>query len=208
MAHKEYTVKQGDCISSIAYEHGFFPDTIWNDSKNSSLKQKRKDSNVLLPGDVVYIRDKEQKEESCSSEKRHRFRKKGVPAEFVLQLLEDDEPRAGVDYTLEIDGQMFSGKTDSEGKLMHSIPPDAKKGNLVIDGTEEHELELGELDPVTEERGLRARLENLGFIAGAQDSSADELKEAIEAFQQKNNLNVTGQADDQTRKKLLEIHGC
>lgn len=204
----KYTVKKGECISSIAYKYGFFSDTLWNLSENAELKQKREDPNVLCPGDEVFIPDKCEKTESGATEQRHRFRKKGVPAKFVLHLLDDDQPRAGVDYTLEIDGHVFSGKTDAEGKLEHSIPPDAKKGKLVIDGTEEHELELGELDPVTEERGLRARLENLGFIAGAQDSSADELKEAIEAFQQKNNLNVTGQADDQTRKKLLEIHGC
>ena len=204
----KHTVRQGDCISSIADKYGFFPDTLWNHAENAQIKQKRKDPNVLLAGDEVFIPDKQEKTESCATEQRHRFRKKGVPAKFVLQLLDDDQPRAGVDYTLEIDGQVFSGKTDSEGKLEHSIPPDAKKGKLVIDGTEEHELELGELDPITEERGLRARLENLGFIAGTQGSSADELKEAIEAFQQKNNLKVTGKADDQTRNKLLEIHGC
>ena len=79
MAYKKYIVKQSDCISSIAFKYGFFPDTIWNDSKNSKLKQDRKDPNVLLPGDEVYIRDKEEKEESCASEERHSFRKKGVP---------------------------------------------------------------------------------------------------------------------------------
>ena len=68
MPHKKHIVKQGDCISNIAYQHGHFPDTIWNDSKNSDLRQKRKDPNVLLPGDVVYIRDIEAKEESCASE--------------------------------------------------------------------------------------------------------------------------------------------
>ena len=35
----KYTVKQGDCISSIADKYGFFPDIIWNDSKNSKLEQ-------------------------------------------------------------------------------------------------------------------------------------------------------------------------
>jgi hypothetical protein len=43
MAYRKYTVKQGDCISNIAFKYGFFPDTIWNDSKNSKLRQDRKD---------------------------------------------------------------------------------------------------------------------------------------------------------------------
>lgn len=67
MAHKKYKVKQGDSICSIAFEHGLFPDTIWNDAKNSSLKQERKDPNVLYPGDVVYVRDKEEKQASCAN---------------------------------------------------------------------------------------------------------------------------------------------
>ena len=79
MAYRKYTVKQGDCISSIAFEYGYFPDTLWNDPKNSKLKHDREDPNSLMPGDEVYIRDKEAKQASCASEKKYRFKRKGVP---------------------------------------------------------------------------------------------------------------------------------
>ena len=56
-----YQVKPGDCVSSIAFEHGFFPDTIWNHPSNKQLKEKRKDPNTLCAGDSVYIPDLREK---------------------------------------------------------------------------------------------------------------------------------------------------
>jgi N-acetylmuramoyl-L-alanine amidase len=60
-----HTVKQGDCISSIAHETGFFWETLWNHPDNAKLKQLRKNPNALLPGDVVSIPDQRVKQESC-----------------------------------------------------------------------------------------------------------------------------------------------
>lgn len=81
-----HTVRQGECISSIAYEYGFFPNTIWNHPDNEQLKQLRKDMNLLEVGDIVKIPEKEEKEESAASEQKHRFRKKGVPAKLRMKI--------------------------------------------------------------------------------------------------------------------------
>ena len=209
MAYKKYIVKQGDCISSIAFKYGFFPDTIWNDSKNSKLKQDRKDPNVLLPGDVVYIPDKEEKEESCASEKKHRFKRKGVPEKLIIQFRCDGEPRANETYVLDIDGELSEGKTDKNGKVEIPIPPDAKKGNITFRDTgDKYNLNLGHLDPITETSGVQKRLRNLGFYDGPVDGKMSEkLEQAIHAFQEKNNLEPTGTLDENTRSKIEEAYG-
>ncbi len=209
MAGKKHTVKQGDCIASIAFKYGFFPDSIWNDPDNRELKDEREDPNVLLPGDAVYIREKEEKEESCAAEKRHRFKRKGVPEKLMVQFKRAGEPRADADYTLDIDGTLSEGKTDGDGKVEVAIPPNARKGKITFrEEGDEYELELGELDPVSEISGVQGRLRNLGFFAGDPDGQVSPaLEGAIRAFQETQDLEVTGDPDDKTRKKLEEVYG-
>lgn len=201
-----HKIQEGDCISSIAYEHGFFPDTIWNHADNADLRQLRKDPNVLAVDDVVVIPDLRKKQVEVPVEKRHRFRRKGVPERFKLCLMWFGQPRNGLDYTLDIDGVVIKGTTDDKGWLDQPIPPNAKKGRLIISSNEEYEFDLGTLYPIEEEDGAVNRLTNLGYY-DPQDKDAEALQEAIEEFQLLNKLDVTGELDQATRDKLLELHG-
>jgi N-acetylmuramoyl-L-alanine amidase len=207
---KEHEVKQGECISSIAEKYGLFPETIWDDAANAELKEKRKDPNVLYLGDVVVIPDKREKEESGATENRHRFRRKGNTENLEIQLLDEGTPRANENYILDVDGKLLSGTTDARGRLKEIIPSNAKKGKLLVgDEQEEYMLDLGYLDPIDQISGIQARLNNLGYDCGAVDGELNpETKEMLEEFQEKHDLQVTGEADDQTRAKLLEEHGC
>lgn len=205
-----YVVKEGDCISSIAFENGFFEETIWNHPNNAQLKQKRKDPNILMPGDVVHVPDIRVKEVSEPTNQVHKFNLKGVPAKLSLRLLFDGEPRRNESYTLDIDGKVMTGATDSDGNLKVSIPPNAKRGKLVIgtgDRQMEYNLRLGRLDPVDEVTGVQVRLRNLGFDCGHINGILDEeTKQALQAFQITAGLPATGEIDAATKNKLQQTH--
>jgi hypothetical protein len=205
--YRVYTVKEGDGISSIAFQFGLPPDSVWNDPKNRDLKERRKDPNVLSPGDVVYVRDKELKEVEGATEQRHRFRRKGIPEVLRLRFVDEDgEPRAHVPFVLEIDGTLLDGKTDADGVLVHQVPPNAKHGSLTLgSGAEQEvlELRLGHLDPVTEISGVQGRLNNLGYDCGDElGKPGEETRRAVCRFQADHGLPVTGEADDATCQAL------
>lgn len=205
-----YQVKQGDCISSIAFENGFFPDTIWNHPNNAELKEKRKDPNVLMPGDMVFVPDKRPKEVSEPTNQVHKFKCKNTPEKFKLQLLLDEEPRANEEYELEIEGLKFSGKTDSQGRIEQSIPPNAKNGKLILaNGEEVYQLQLGKLNPSDEITGAQGRLCNLGFYFGAIDGKmSDELEIAIQEFQFAHDIEPNGELNQATKEALKQDYGA
>jgi N-acetylmuramoyl-L-alanine amidase len=207
----DYKVKQGDCLESIAFRHGLFWETIWNYPKNSELKEIRKNPNTLLPGDKVFIPEKRAKDESGITEKRHRFKRKGVPSKLRIKLEDEhDEPLAKQPYTIEIDGSLFSGTTDASGWLEQAIPPNARRGKLIIGKNREREfpLFLGDIDPIEELTGIQGRLNNLGFDCGPVDGKLNsETRAAIRLFQQAYRLEESGELNDETRNKLKEIYG-
>jgi hypothetical protein len=208
---RQHKVESGECISSIAYQYGFFPDTLWNDPANAALKALRQDPNVLSPGDIVNIPDPRPKQETRPTGALHRFQLKTAPAKLRLQILEDDQPLAFQPFRITIDGHVTrSGATTGEGYVIVSIPPNARSAVLVVgqgDGTREYRLRLGHLRPVEELEGVQTRLENLGYPCGEEYGTLGPgTVAALKAFQASQGLAVTGQPDDATRSKLEELH--
>jgi hypothetical protein len=199
---------KGDSIPSLAKDNGFFPDTIWNHPQNAQLRQLRKSQNQLLPGDPVFIPDLTKRTESRGVDASHSFKRKGVPAKLTMRLLELGEPRKNEPYVLIVDGMSFKGTLDGDGRLEQFIPPNAKSGQLLLNGGKEViPVQIGYLNPVSDVSGLQQRLNNLGFVCGNEDGDFDELtKAAILKFQKANKLPETGQPDDATCAKLQELH--
>src|SRR5918912_2146186 len=273
---EDYVMQQGDCISSIAYERGFFWETIYYHPNNADFRAKRPDPNIAKEGDVVHIPDKIPEEVPRATDKRHRFKLKGAPAKLRLRIMEEpepsppppaasasapaqgsggslldnavsaakqamsipgsqnpresvtedpatdprpqpDRPRANVPFLIKIDGALFRGQTDGEGRIEIATPPNARQGQLILEPGTLNELELplnlGFLNPLKDSRGatdvsgVKHRLANLGFDCGDRsDETTPELAAALRAFQEKHGLQATGEVDEATRGKILELH--
>jgi N-acetylmuramoyl-L-alanine amidase len=207
----EHVVRPGECISSIARDTGHFWDTLWKEPGNTELRTARGEPNVLMPGDRVFVPPIRPKQEPGQSEMRHRFIRRGEPSKIRMTVKRGGEPRRNEPYTLEVDGQVFTGILDPEGKFEQAIPGNARKGKLIVgegEDAKEYPLKLGGLDPVDSLAGVQARLTNLGFGAGEATGGMNEKTEAaVRKFQAKHGLPETGVADQATRAKLKEIHG-
>jgi len=197
---KQHKVRGGECLASIAAHYGFSVDTIWNLADNSSLKEKRKDPNTLVPGDVVVIPDRREKLVSCETAKTHRFKLSAGSTIFRLQMFEDEEALANQEFELKIEGKSYTGTTDDQGLLEVTIPANAVDGLLIIGPDRKvFELRFGHLQPITEPKGVEARLRNLGFLD-------PDIEHALRAFQKRFGLEETGEADQATTDKLTELH--
>lgn len=205
-----YKVKQGDHVSKLAKQFGFADyRTIWDHPNNATLKNLRKNPNVLAPGDELFIPDKQLKKEARPTGATHRFKAPFVPLLLRVVVKDiDDQPVKNTPCKLQLDNQTFQLTTDGNGKIEKEIPKNTENGKLTI-GDQEFPIKVGHLDPVDQVSGYRARLNNLGYNAGASDDPDDlQLRSAIEEFQCDQHLTVDGKCGTNTQNKLKQVHGC
>jgi hypothetical protein len=211
-----HTVAQGEQCSGIASQYGFMDyRTIWEDDANADLRTQRQNPHTLLPGDQLYIPDKQPVKYSFATGQVHQVQARRSKAKIRLALKNmDGSPLANTECTLTIDGQKDDISTDGDGIVEKEIPATAQEGSLVVkDPAGQYDVELplkiGHLDPVEEATGQIARLNSLGYNAGPVDAvDARRYASAIEEFQCDNGLTVDGKVGPMTRAKLKEIYGC
>lgn len=204
-----HEVKPGECMSSIASEHGFFWETLWEHPSNAELKRVREDPNVLMPGDRVFVPPLRQTLVSADVDRRHRFRRRGVPEKIRLRFFDSEmKPRANTAYQLELGDDVLEDETDGDGFIEVWVQPRLTEARLRFVDPETKrildyfELDIGHLPPIDSGEGIAARLANLGLFNSGQD-----VAEALVGFQQDHELEPSGTLDDATRDKLLELAG-
>jgi hypothetical protein len=214
---ENYTVQQGDHLARIAKTFGFSDwQTIWKHPNNAGLKDKRQNPNVLFPGDVVYIPDRQSRQESCSTDKKHSFVKNTSDLKLRLTLRDQyEKPIVNASCNLILGANSDTVTTDGSGKIEVDIQPDDRDGFLIIQNPETPfdstpiPFKVGDLDPVLEISGQVARLNNLGYFAGALGRpDPATFQSAVEEFQCENNLIVDGICGPATQAKLKQVHGC
>jgi len=234
-----HLVDDGEWVGSIAAAYGYFDwdHDVWQHPRNAKLKDLRQDPHVLGEGDELFIPPWEEKEESCATEKRHRFKLKS-PTELlrIRALGLDGEPIRDQEYILEIDYAPGAGryeqkgkKTTGEGILEESIPSTSLKGLLSFPKLHHKvQLRLGYLAPMELNdkpkliRGAQQRLLAIGFHPGPINGiDGPATRAAVMGFQRfcfenkdKGNPRiidsgpVDGIVGSRTRAALVKYFGC
>jgi hypothetical protein len=214
---QNYSVQQGDHLAKIAKTFGFSDwQTIWKHPNNADLKNKRQNPNVLYPGDVLYIPDRQVREESCTTDKQHTFVKKTSDLKLRLTLRDQyEQPVADASCNLILGSRSNIITTDGNGKIEVDIQADDREGVLIFQSSETPfnntpiPFRIGDLNPPDETSGQVARLNNLGYFAGDLDHpDPAAFQSAVEEFQCDNNLTVDGICGPVTQAKLKQEHGC
>jgi hypothetical protein len=211
-----YTVKQGDCLSRIAAAFGFADwRTVYDAPANADFRKKRPNPNLIYPGDVVVIPDKEQRGFDVTTGARHRFKLKR-PATWLRLVVDVDAPHR---YLLEVGTTRARGTTDGSSPIEEKVDPLVTQGVIRLwpdagdapdDPPEDAirwSLAIGSLDPIEEVSGVKGRLLNLGYYDGAVDDQVDApTVSSIRRFRENHGLEIKDDIDEELRNKLVEMH--
>jgi N-acetylmuramoyl-L-alanine amidase len=211
----QHTVEQGEHISRIANEHGFRYLTVWNHSDNSTLRAERKDPNILFPGDVVVIPDREMRTEPAATDNKHLYVQKDGPLKLRIAFFNlDRDAVPNADCVLQVGSAPNRLHTDGNGQVEQEIDKSSENGSIELDYPDAQNclkwpIKIGHLDPIDKESGWRGRLLNLGyFTAGVDNTELERLRSAVEEFQCDYSLKVDGICGPITQDKLKTVHGC
>jgi hypothetical protein len=211
-----YIVRQGDYLAKLSFVHGFDADDVWNDPKNEDLKKLRTDPNILAPGDILFIPEKEGEEGLPIAKGTENSYAATVPKVEVKLTFQDSEAKPMAGAPCQIRGlgdggaDMIPTETDGDGTLTLKVPVTVREVEVHFPRQNTtHHVRVGDMDPANEASGIQKRLQNLGFWHGAGDKAGDLdalLGSAIMTFQGKMGIEGNGAFDPDTEKAVLDQH--
>jgi N-acetylmuramoyl-L-alanine amidase len=210
-----HTVRQGECLVSIAKRYGFEdPNEIYQDVKNVDLRRLRPNPNLLYPGDKVVIPAHDLKSFTLPTGQRHKLVVIVPKRKVRVRVLgADRQPLKNLPFKLDTPDRVYEGQSDGDGVVEKMIPAEVEAVTLHL-GDVTLPLLLGHLNPRenTDDDGtsaLQARLKNLGYQPGRIDGClGPRTRAALRRFQADQDLDVTGEPDDATLEALLDGYGC
>ncbi len=208
-----YIVCQGDFLAKVAARLGFDAEVVWKDEKNADLRAQRDNPDQLVTGDVLYVPEPTRKWLPLKVGATNAFAAPRPKVKIHLRFVAEGKALANEKYAIE--GEDLKGTTDGDGCIECEIALTTAAVRVrFIERREIYTAHVGHLDPASEPSGARQRLAALGAFGRASAArvamtaiSEEALADALRVFQRTNKLDVTGELDEATRAKLVDLHG-
>jgi hypothetical protein len=189
-------------------------DDLWNHPKNADLKAKRRDRDILCPGDVLFVPDASNVGAdplplAAGTSNRYAATVPTVPVSLYLRDGEEvlkNEPYL-VQGMVPDGADPVQGTTDGDGQVTLAVPVHVREITIELTGRGvRFRAQVGDMDCLTEDSGVRMRLENLGYYPQFLGHDDDALAAAVSAFQKASGIEATSVVDDATRDALGKAH--
>lgn len=187
-----HIVQTGESLTRIAHQHGIRDwRAVWQSADNAQLRKKRKNPNILWPGDELTLPGIAVHEIVRPTDATHRLVIHELLVEFRVILQDHNQiPFANESYELRSsslpDREPRNGQTDGQGKLVERLPSRVTSVEVALPSRKLrwsfllknlHELRSAEAernpandaDRALSTKGVQARLNALGFPCGAID---------------------------------------
>jgi N-acetylmuramoyl-L-alanine amidase len=187
-----YVIKQGDYLALLAHKFGFDDDAVWNDPKNTELRQLRPNPNILWPTDILYIPDQVNKKPETFELQvgtTNTFTAPLPPTTKVSVKFAAADPAkfASQAYTIQEIPSSAGLTTDGDGVASFEAPVDLRTLTLVFaQSGQSFRFSLGTMDPIDTITGIFARLQNLGYVKRSRGANIDldVVRAGLWSFQQ------------------------
>lgn len=206
-----YVVRPGDHLAQIALRHRVAADRAWRDPRNDALRARGRSPEQLAPGDVLFLPDPDDAPQPLDVGGFSAYRAQVPRARVPVALRDATGPLRDTEFAVEGLGAPHPYRTDGDGHAVIEVPLPTRAVTLHIPSRSLRVvLAVGDLDPITTDAGVYARLVNLRLAEARAGGgfTRDDLADAVSAFQRVEGLEATGRADDATRDLLRTRHGC